>query len=252
MADERIKIVVAEGGAEDPGLLRFVLEGEGFEVVAEVATAADLVRAAGTEQPDVVVLDEAIGRSAIAMTRAASPSAKVILVSPEEHADVDVDGWVALPHVVRGLGIAVLRACASPGTLATEPATDAFVRPEWVDRIRKDPATLREILASGSKRGVEDQPSISALQRRSAGSRLHPSMLRRREKPAAGLDALAKGVLPSEPPIEPEAEPQGVQPEIEQIAVTTDPTSSHREPEWTEPDDRVSGPPGRRAHPHKR
>lgn len=182
MADERIKIVVAEG-AEERGLLRFVLEGEGFDVVAEAATRADLVRAAGTEQPDVVVLDDAIGSGAIAMTRAASPSAKVILVSPEEHADLEVDGWVALPQVLRGLGIAVLRACTSRGPTATETATESVVRPDWVNRGRKDPATLREILATGSTRRVEERSSITALRRRSAGSRLHPSMLRRREKP---------------------------------------------------------------------
>lgn len=183
MAEERIKIVVAEG-ADERGMLRVVLEGEGFDVVAEAATRADLVRAAGAEQPDVVVLDEAIGSGAIAMTRAASPSAKVIVVSPEEPADLDVDGWVALPQVIRGLGIAVLRACAPPGGPGQESAAESVVPPAIVDRVRKDAATLREILA-GSKRRGEERPSVTALDRPSAGSRLHPSMMPRPEEPAA-------------------------------------------------------------------
>jgi hypothetical protein len=234
MADERIKIVVAEG-AEDRGLLRFVLEGEGFDVVAEATTPADLVRAAGTEQPDVVVLSEAIGSGAIAMTRAASPSARIILVSPEEPADVDVDGWVATPQVVRGLGIAVLRACAGSGRSVTDSASDASVRPAWVGRVRKDPATLRAILAT-STRGVEERPSITALQRRSAGSRRHPSMFGRREEPAAELDPL---VLPE---LEFPAEPQAVQIEFEEIAIDPAPA----------PGAEVAEHPLRHAHPHKR
>jgi two-component system, chemotaxis family, chemotaxis protein CheY len=171
--DEQIKIVVAEG-AEDRGLLRFVLEGEGFEVVAEVTNGAELVRVAEAEQPDVVVLDEAIGSNAISMTRAVSPSAKVVLVSNEERAEAGVDGWVAQPLVVRNLGIAVLRACAIEPTARPSATTETFVRPEWVDRVRKDPATLRGMLAGTGDRPVAERPSITAMQRRAA-SRSHPS-----------------------------------------------------------------------------
>ncbi|HEV8563476.1 MAG TPA: hypothetical protein VGR41_01020 [Actinomycetota bacterium] len=180
-------------------MLRLVLEGEGFDVVAEAATRADLVRAAGAEQPDVVVLDEAIGSGAIAMTRAVSPSAKVIVVSPEEPAGLDVDGWVALPQVIRGFGIAVLRACAPPGGPGQESATESFVGPAWVDRVKKDAATLREILSAGSKRGGEERPSVTALRWPTAGFRLHPSMMPRREEPAAEPDTTPPARLHAHP-----------------------------------------------------
>ena len=52
----RIRIVVGEGRTAQRGLLRFVLEGEGFDVVGEAAGSADLSGVIDQQRPDVVVL----------------------------------------------------------------------------------------------------------------------------------------------------------------------------------------------------
>ena len=43
------------------GLLRFVLEGEGFLVLADASTAVELVQALAVHRPEAVILDDAIG-----------------------------------------------------------------------------------------------------------------------------------------------------------------------------------------------
>src|SRR6185503_14053596 len=48
----RIRIVVGEGRTAQRGLLRFVLEGEGFDVVGEARGSADLSSAIEAQRPD--------------------------------------------------------------------------------------------------------------------------------------------------------------------------------------------------------
>jgi AmiR/NasT family two-component response regulator len=77
-----IRIVVGEGRTAQQGLLRFILEGEGFDVVGEAATVADLAISIAEGQPDVVVLDDGIGVMAVSMVHEALPQTKVVLVWP--------------------------------------------------------------------------------------------------------------------------------------------------------------------------
>ncbi len=64
-----VRVVVAEGPSTRKGLLRFVLEGEGYDVVGDAATSAELARVVALHRPDVVVMDDGIGAMAVAMIR---------------------------------------------------------------------------------------------------------------------------------------------------------------------------------------
>lgn len=116
----RIGVVVGEGNRARKGLLRFVLEGEGFLVLAEASTAVELVQALAVHRPDAVVLDDAIGSIAVALTREMRPDAKVVLVWPSDLTPINGDATVDPTEVLRELGPAVEHACGVP---EEEPAS---------------------------------------------------------------------------------------------------------------------------------
>jgi hypothetical protein len=166
MSQHRVRVVVGEGQSMRQGLLRFVLEGDGFEVVGEAATSAELARVLAIHQPDVVVLDDGIGATAVQMAREVAPKTKIILVWPGAVVPIGGDARVEPSEVLRDLGGAVARVMGVP-----IPTAAGFVRPDWVERVRKDPTALREMLAA--RGGIENRrPSVTELQRR--GRRLHP------------------------------------------------------------------------------
>jgi hypothetical protein len=110
----RIGVVVGEGDPVRKGLLRFVLEGEGFLVLADASTAVELVQALAVHRPEVVVLDDAIGTTAVVLTREICPDAKIVLVWPSDLAPINGDATVDPTQVLRDLGPAVERACGLP------------------------------------------------------------------------------------------------------------------------------------------
>ena len=116
----RIGVVVGEGHPVRKGLLRFVLEGEGFLVLADASTAVELVQALAVHRPEVVVLDDAIGPTAVVLTREMCPDAKIVLVWPSDLAPINGDATVDPTQVLRELGPAVERACGLP---EAEPAS---------------------------------------------------------------------------------------------------------------------------------
>jgi CheY-like chemotaxis protein len=160
-----IRIVVGEGRTAQHGLLRFVLEGEGFEVVGEANGTADLPAAIESQHPDVVVLDDGIGVMAVSMVREVAPQAKVVLVWPAAVVPIGGDARVEPAKILRDLGPAVEHVVAASAAL-----TESFERPDWIDTVRKDPATLRRRLLLGG--AAAKRPSVTRLQRR--GKRLHP------------------------------------------------------------------------------
>jgi hypothetical protein len=110
----RIGVVVGEGNPVRKGLLRFVLEGEGFLVLADASTAVELVQALAVHRPEAVVLDDAIGTTAVVVTREICPDAKIVLVWPSDLAPITGDATVDPTQVLRELGPAVERACGLP------------------------------------------------------------------------------------------------------------------------------------------
>jgi hypothetical protein len=202
-----IRIVVGEGHTAQQGLLRFVLEGEGFDIVGEAGTTADLAIAIAEGQPDVVVLDDGIGVMAVSMVHEVLPDTKIVLVWPSAVVPIGGDARVEPAKILNDLGPAV-RHVAPVGVGAG--VTETFERPEWIERVRKDPATLRERLETSDKETTK-RPSVTQLQRR--GARLHPTGRRAKstepnepsEAPIAPLPVASQAG--AEMPAEPETAP---------------------------------------------
>jgi hypothetical protein len=142
---ERVRVVVGEGDEARAGLLRFVLEGEGFDVVGEASTLGQLAEALAVHSPDVVVLDGGIGVIAVQLTREVSPRAKVVLVWPEGVVTIGADARVFPTEVLRDLGAAVERVL---GTRRREPQPAA---------VRAMPVALLSVpTPDGPERGSDD------------------------------------------------------------------------------------------------
>ncbi len=168
----RIRVIVAEGfegSAEPSGLLRAVLEREGVEVAAEVVTMFDLVQLAADEQPDAVVFAADVPQHDLDRLREVTPGSKVVFVSPIlTAAEAEMaEAVVERADVLASLGPVLVHLC-TPGRMnARRAITEGFDRPDWIDRVRKDPVTLREILSETPGHAAEqttDRPSISSLQ----------------------------------------------------------------------------------------
>jgi len=141
-----VRVVVAEGPSTRKGLLRFVLEGEGYQVVADAATSAELARTVAQHRPDVVVMDDRIGAMAVGMIRETAPSTRVILEWPGAVVPIGGDARVEPSEVLRELGRTMERVTGqqrAPGVIETLSGSDT------TERARTDAATLREILARG-------------------------------------------------------------------------------------------------------
>ena len=187
MDQRSVRVVVGQG---DPArhALRDVLVSDGFDVVGEVTAAADLAQVLAAERPDVVVLDDAIGVNAAQIVSQVAPNAKLVVIWPAGVVPISGAARVDPAEVTTALSATVgLAAGVELSGLST------IDRPDWIDKVRKDPATLREKLATGGS--VPVRPSVTELQRR--GQRLHPStgMGRRRSARATGDGPGAAEVL---------------------------------------------------------
>jgi len=143
----RIGVVVGEGNRARKGLLRFVLEGEGFLVLAEASTAVELVQALAVHRPDAVVLDDAIGSIAVVLTREMRPEAKVVLVWPSDLTPINGDATVDPTEVLRELGPAVDHACGVP---EEEPASATVRSMTWPASSNKPPPRYFASMARSS------------------------------------------------------------------------------------------------------
>ncbi len=134
MAERRIRVMVGEGQTARKGLLRFVLENEGYDVVAEATSTLELAQRLAIHRPDVVVLDDGIDASAVGMMREVLPSAKVILVWPRGVTAVGSDARLEPSEVMTSLGSTVARVMGRGGVIAPPrprvPPPDVIVVPE--------------------------------------------------------------------------------------------------------------------------
>ncbi len=154
-----VRVVVGEGQSTRRGLLRFVLEGEGYQVVGQATTSADLARVLAIEKPDAVILDDGIGATAVQVAREASPTSKVVLVWPAGVVPVGGDARVEPGQVMRQLGPAVAAL-----TVGLAPRQEgALKQPEWVARVRKGPSALRERLARAKLAGAAAAAAAAPL-----------------------------------------------------------------------------------------
>jgi len=108
--NEQSTVRVVVGEAEPcNGALRFVLDGEGFDVVGEGSTPAELERILPDTQPAVVVLSADISARAVLTVRKRAPSAKIIVVWPTGVSAAIADDRVEPSRIYDELGHAVRR-----------------------------------------------------------------------------------------------------------------------------------------------
>jgi hypothetical protein len=144
MVERRVRVMVGEGQTARKGLLRFVLENEGYDVVAEAASTLELAQRLAIHRPDVVVLDDGIDASAVGMMREVLPSAKVILVWPRGVTAVGSDARLEPSEVMTSLGSTVARVMGHGGVIAPPrprvPPPEVIVVPEPEQPTESTPA----------------------------------------------------------------------------------------------------------------
>jgi hypothetical protein len=164
--------IVAEGpdrSAGPLGLLRAVLEQEGVEVAGEVFGHSELIQLAADEQPDAVVFAARAPQDELDRLRAVAPSTKVVFVSPIlTAAEAEMaEAVVERSDLLASLGPVLVHLCAPGRVNARRAMTEHFDRPDWIDRVRKDPAALRDILSDGppsEQSEPVEPPSVTSLQ----------------------------------------------------------------------------------------
>jgi hypothetical protein len=142
----RIGVVVGEGHPVRKGLLRFVLEGEGFLVLADASTAVELVQALAVHRPEAVVLDDAIGTTAVVLAREMCPDAKIVLVWPSDVSPITGDATVDPTQVLRELGPAVERACGVPEPEPVPATVRSMMSRPRPERVPHPGAGLAQVL----------------------------------------------------------------------------------------------------------
>jgi hypothetical protein len=184
MGQRNVRVVVGQGDLEHAGSLRHMLERDDFDVVGDAANTSQLARVLTDEQPDIVVLDDMIGIAAVQVAAEIVPDARLVVVWPA--AVMPIAGAVRVDpsEVATTLTATVALAAGLSGLGAVD-------RPEWIERVKKDPATLREMLAA--RGALPARPSVTELQRR--GHRLHPSPSAAKHA-ARSDDAAAAAVVP--------------------------------------------------------
>ena len=108
MDHERTQIVLGE--AERTGILRFVLEGEGFDIVGLASSDEELERVLAGARPSVIVLDGGISATAALEAKERVSGASLVVVWPAGVAAVLAEEQVDPQLVIEDLGEAVRRA----------------------------------------------------------------------------------------------------------------------------------------------
>jgi hypothetical protein len=105
----RVQVVLGEAERDD-GLLRFVLEAEGFDLIGLASSDEELERVLRGARPSVVVLDGGISAAAALRARESLEDAALVVVWPDGISAVLAEERVEPSFVIEDLGDAVRRA----------------------------------------------------------------------------------------------------------------------------------------------
>lgn len=108
--DRERTVQVVLGEAERTGILRFVLEGEGFDIIGMASSDEELERVMVGARPSVIVLDGGISAAAALEARERATGASMVVVWPAGVAAVLAEERVDPHLVIEELGAAVRRA----------------------------------------------------------------------------------------------------------------------------------------------
>jgi hypothetical protein len=144
--EHRVQVVLGEGEPND-GLLRFILEGEGFDIVGLASDDDELARVLRGARPEVMVLDGGISAPAALEARERAKGASLVVVWPDGVAAVIAEERVDPSSSIWELGDAVRRAAESahvPQAVVRVPEAQAALgdeerRPERYAEVRIDP-----------------------------------------------------------------------------------------------------------------
>jgi hypothetical protein len=136
--ERRVQVVLGEAERAD-GLLRFVLEAEGFDLIGLASSDEELSRVLRGAKPSVVVLDGGISAAAALDARQRIGGAALVVVWPDGVSAVLAEERVEPHMVIEDLGDAVRRAAARVERADTIVVPDA----ETPER-RATPVPLRE------------------------------------------------------------------------------------------------------------
>jgi hypothetical protein len=152
-----VQVVLGEG---QPGILRLVLEAEGFQVVGQARGEAELRRVLAVTRPSVIVLDAGISAMAAVEARAERDGISLVVVWPSDVVPALADERVDPASVIQELGGAVRRAARRATSTPTEPiivVPDLHDVEEVAEASGPEPETLRPIrsapIARSRRRG---------------------------------------------------------------------------------------------------
>jgi len=123
-SERRVQVVLGEAERDD-GLLRFVLEAEGFDLVGLASSDEELARVLRGARPSVVVLDGGISAAAASNARESVGEAALVVVWPDGVSAVLAEERVDPSLVIEDLGDAVRRAADR-----VRPAPEPIVVPD--------------------------------------------------------------------------------------------------------------------------
>jgi hypothetical protein len=157
MDRERTLQVVLGEAEPDDGFLRFVLEGEGFDIVGMASTDGELERVLRGARPDVVVVDAGISARAALEAKEQANGAALVVVWPGDVVAAIADEHVEPHLVVEDLGSAVRSA-----SLRARPREERVVIPdtigEVIDRWRE--AERAHVPAAPQEEARPDPPRL--------------------------------------------------------------------------------------------
>lgn len=147
----RVQVVLGEAERTD-GLLRFVLEAEGFDIVGLASDDDELARVLRGARPAVVVLDGGISVAAALEARQRSNGAALVVVWPDGVSAVIAEERVDPYEAIADLGDAVRRAVHRPELdEKAEPREEPIRIPDTPDVA---PTIVRGLSPRRSERGT--------------------------------------------------------------------------------------------------
>src|SRR6476659_7990863 len=145
MGQRSVRVVVGQGDLDHERSLRAVLERDGVDVVGEASNASQLARVLTDEQPDIVVLDDVIGISAVELTTQIVPEARLVVVWPAAVMPLAAAVRVAPSEVATPLD-----AAAKLAARATDAAAAAVVPIGLAASQREEPSAEEEGAAAAT------------------------------------------------------------------------------------------------------
>jgi hypothetical protein len=160
--DRTLQVVLGEAEADD-GFLRFVLEGEGFDIVGMASTDDELERVLRGARPDVIVLDAGISATAALEAKEQANGAALVVIWPGDVVAAIADEHVEPHLVVDDLGPAVRSA-----SLRARPREERVVIPDTIDEVIDRWRDAERELASAAP-AEEAKPEAPRLDRSTRG-----------------------------------------------------------------------------------